>query len=156
MKRAPCGALDHSVDSPLMSDVGPDLLLGHIEETGDDNQEDEHLEADALPFCEVRFGCPHQEGGDVAGILVDRAGRAVGVSDLAVGKRRRHRERRTGDEIGIVIRSLGHRDTGGRLLIIAGQEGVDIVRAAFLILREEIEERPEDAARHAAGFRHQR
>ena len=45
--------------------------------------------ADALARFEVRLRRPHQEGGDVLGVLRDRLRRAVGVFDAAVGERRR-------------------------------------------------------------------
>src|SRR5262252_10956953 len=69
----------------------PHLLFGEVEEPGKHDQENEYLHADALSCLEVRFGGPHQEGGDVLGILFDRHGRAVGIIDALVRERRRHR-----------------------------------------------------------------
>src|SRR6188508_2745400 len=65
--------------------VGPHLALGEIHQPGEDQQEDHHLEADALALLEVRLGRPHHEGGDVLRILIDRRGAAVGVLDAPVG-----------------------------------------------------------------------
>src|ERR1043165_7649138 len=73
--------------------VGPHLLLGEVHQPGEDDQEDHHLEADALARLEMRLGRPHHECGDVPGVLVDRGRAAVGVIDAPVGQRRRHRNR---------------------------------------------------------------
>src|SRR6516162_6729503 len=62
----------------------PHLLLGEVEKPGKHDQENEYLHADALSCLEVRLGGPHQEGGDVLGILFDRHGRTVGVVDALV------------------------------------------------------------------------
>src|SRR5262245_51492463 len=70
--------------------VVPHLLLGEVEQPRKHDQENEHLHADALPSFEVRLGSPHQEGGDVLGILLDRHRRTVGVV--------RSEERRVGQE----------------------------------------------------------
>src|SRR5262249_56734572 len=72
--------------------VVPHLLLGEVEQPRKHDQENEHLHADALSGLEVRLGGPHQEGGDVLGILLDRHGRAVGVVDALVRERRWHRD----------------------------------------------------------------
>src|ERR1051326_1482055 len=57
----------------------PHLLLGEVEQAGEHDQEDHHLEAEALARLEVRLGRPHQECSNVLGVLVDRLRRTVGV-----------------------------------------------------------------------------
>src|SRR3954471_17045592 len=51
--------------------VGPDLLLGEVHQTGKDDQEDHDLHPHPLAIFEVRFGSPHQECGDVLGVLIE-------------------------------------------------------------------------------------
>src|SRR5438067_12666173 len=51
--------------------LGPHLLLGEVHQAGEDDQEDHHLEADALARLEVRLGGPRHERRDVLGVLVD-------------------------------------------------------------------------------------
>src|SRR5437660_11365030 len=71
-------------------DRRPYLLLGEVEKAGQNDEEDHYLEADALARLQMRLGDPHQEGGDVLGVLVDLGGRLVGILDEPVGKRWGH------------------------------------------------------------------
>src|SRR5262249_16752341 len=70
----------------------PDLLLGEVHEEREDDQEDHHLETDALALFQMRLRGPHQERGDIPGVLRDGLRRAVGIVDATVGQRRRHRD----------------------------------------------------------------
>src|SRR6478609_3068011 len=47
----------------------PDLLLGEVEQAGEDEQEGQHPEAQLLAGLQMRFGGPHHESGDVLGVL---------------------------------------------------------------------------------------
>ena len=69
--------------------VGPHLLFGEVGKSREHDQEDHHLEADALARLEMRLRHPHQEGRNVARILFGRRRRAVGVFDLAIAERLR-------------------------------------------------------------------
>src|SRR5262244_464890 len=117
--------------------VVPHLLLGEVKEPRQHDQENEHLYADALPGLEVRLGGPHQEGGDVLGILLDRHRRAVGVVDALVRERRRHRDGMAGK---IFIVEAGGRkgDARRRRVLVAVQQRGEVVDALLLVLREYI------------------
>src|SRR5499427_14560 len=115
----------------------PHLLFGEVEEPGKHDQENEYLHADALSCLEVRFGGPHQEGGDVLGILFDRYGRAVGIIDALVRERRRHRNGVAG-EIFIVEVAGRQGDARRRRVLVAMQQRGDVVDALLLVLREHI------------------
>src|ERR1700749_1340046 len=75
-----------------MVHVVPDLLLGKVEKAGKDDQKHEHLEAEPLALVELGLRRPHQEGGNVLGVLIHRRRCAVGVFDLPVAERFRHRD----------------------------------------------------------------
>src|SRR5215472_13090204 len=96
----------------------PYLLFGEVEEPGKHDQENEHLHADALSCLEVRLGRPHQEGGDVLGILFYRRGRAVGVIDALVREWRRHPDGVAG-EIFIVEAPRRNGDARRRRVLVA-------------------------------------
>ena len=68
-----------------------------------------------LAVFEMRLGGPHQEGRDVARILVDRLRAAVVIGHLVVRQRRGHGQRLAGDEIGIVVGAFGDLHAGRRL-----------------------------------------
>ena len=128
--------------------LAPDLLLGEVEQPGEHDQKDHHLEADPLALVEMRLGRPHQEGGDVLAVLLDRLRRAVVVGDLAGEQRLRHREVMAG-EVLVVERAGRNGDAGGRVLV-ALQQRRDVVGALLLILREQVEDEAREAARIAA------
>jgi hypothetical protein len=57
----------------------------------------------------------------------------------------------TGHVLVVVLARL-QRDSFRRLLVIAGQQGVDIVRPLFLVLREDVEDEAREAALIGAGL----
>src|SRR6516225_9284598 len=115
----------------------PHLLFGEVEEPGKHDQENEYLHADALSCLEVRLGGPHQEGGDVLGILFDRHGRAIGVVDALVRERWRHHDGMAG-EIFVVEAARRNGDARRRRVLVAVQQRSDVVDALLLVLREDI------------------
>src|SRR3546814_2023487 len=62
--------------------VGVDRLLRQVEKACEDHQEDHDHEARALALLQMRLGSPHQECGDVLGILVERLRRAVVIGQI--------------------------------------------------------------------------
>src|ERR1700735_4853128 len=70
-----------------MVNVVPDLLLGEIKKAGQHDEKYEHLEAEPLALVELGLRRPHQEGGDVLGVLIDSRRGAVGIFDLSVPER---------------------------------------------------------------------
>src|SRR5579871_2712061 len=93
IEKPPFGGLPYSCMSCSNATsvrVGPDLLLGEVHQAGKDDQEDEHLQAQALAFLHMRLGGPHQEGRNVVGILLHGRGRAVVEGHLTVRERLRH------------------------------------------------------------------
>src|SRR6516164_4756161 len=54
-----------------MIHVVPDFLLAEVEQYGQAEHENDRHEADPLALFERRLGRPHQEGGDVLGVLID-------------------------------------------------------------------------------------
>ncbi|ENN87929.1 hypothetical protein RHSP_49317 [Rhizobium freirei PRF 81] len=125
--------------------LGIDGTLGEVDQHREDQQEHYDHEAEVLAIFQMRLGCPHQEGGHIARILIDRLRRAVVIGHLAVRKRLRHGKSRGRIEIRVVVRVLRHLEAGRRFFI-AGQQRVDIVRAAFLVLGEDIEDELREAA----------
>jgi hypothetical protein len=87
--------------------LSPDLLLGEVHQAREQDQEHEHLQADPLARFHVRLGGPHQEGGDVVGVLRDRGRRTVVERDLAVAQRLRHLDGVAG-EILVVVGAVGN------------------------------------------------
>src|SRR5438045_1155439 len=67
--------------------LAPDLLLGEVEQSRQHDKIDHHLQADPLALVEARLGRPHQEGGDVLAVLLDRLRRSVLVGDLTIEQR---------------------------------------------------------------------
>src|SRR5262245_14315355 len=125
--------------------VVPHLLLGEVEQPRKHDQENEHLHADALPGLEVRLGGPHQEGGDVLGILLDRHRRAVGVVDALVRERRRHRDGMAGKIF--IVEAAGRKgDARRRRVLVAVQQRGKVVDALLLVLREHIADPAGEAA----------
>src|SRR5512144_2414454 len=72
--------------------VVPDFLLGEVHQACEHDQEDHHLQPDALALHEVRLGCPHQECRYVLRVLIERLRSTVIISYLAVLQRLRHRD----------------------------------------------------------------
>ena len=124
--------------------VRPHLLLGEVQQPGEHDQEDHHLEADALARVEVRLGRPHQEGRDVLGILLHGLRRAVVIGHLPVLQRRRHGDVVAG-EIFVVVAVRRQLEALGRVLV-AAQQGGDVVRPLLLVLRDRVEDEPGEAA----------
>src|SRR5215475_5809541 len=125
--------------------VVPHLLLGEVKEPRQHDQENEHLYADALSGLEVRLGGPHQEGGDVLGVLLDRHRRAVGVVDALVRERRRHGDGMAGKIF--IVEAAGRKgDARRRRVPVAFHQRGEVVDALLLVLREDIA----DPAREAA------
>ena len=80
--------------SRLARDRRPDLLLGVVDEAGEDDEEDHNRQPHRLAVDHVRLGRPHQEGRHVLRILVDRLGnivRLVLVLVLRIGRPARRR-----------------------------------------------------------------
>ncbi len=127
-----------SASEPASMRVGPDLLLGEIQQPRQQDQEHEHLQAEALAGLHVRLGGPHQERCDVPGVLRHCCGRTVVIGHLAVVERLRHLDGVPG-EIFVVVGAFGDGDTRRRLVFKALQDGVDVVRALFLVLGEEVD-----------------
>src|SRR5216684_5276677 len=71
-------------------DLVPNPLLGEIQEAGQDDEENNHLEADPPARLQRGLRRPHQEGRYVLGVLVDRLRRAVRVRDDAIRQGRWH------------------------------------------------------------------
>src|SRR5580700_11666812 len=55
-----------------MMHVVPNFLFGEVQEPGQHDEEDHDLEAEPLARVQRRLRRPHQEGCDVAAILIDR------------------------------------------------------------------------------------
>ena len=106
-----------------------------------------------LRCLEVRLGRPHQEGGDVLGILVERRRRAVGVVDAAVGAAAAaSRWRGRGNTCCTSRPAAAATPAGG--VLVALQQRHDVVGAVLLILREHVEhESPGSRARSRAPWR---
>src|SRR5215217_3921348 len=96
-------AFGHEADR-VAADAVPDLLLGEVEKPGQEEQEDDHLEAELLARLEMRLGRPHKERRHVLRVLLDRLGHlrpavlVLGILDLAVAQRLRH-----GDDVAGII-----------------------------------------------------
>src|SRR5258705_2411803 len=71
-------------------DLVPHLLLGEVEQAREYDQEDQHLEADALARLQVRLRRPHHEGPDGFGVFIYGRLRAVRIVDLLVDQRLAH------------------------------------------------------------------
>src|SRR3954449_11058567 len=125
--------------------VGPDLLLGEVHQTGEDDQEDEDLESEALAGLHVWFGGPHQERGDVLGILRNGRRRAVVIGYLAIAERLRHLDG-VAREVLVVVRALRDRDALRHLVLETLEHCRDIVRALLLVLAEEVDEKHRETA----------
>src|SRR5260221_4086956 len=65
------GFFQFTSSAPGSVGVGPDLLLGEVHQAREQDQEDEDLQAQTLAGLHMRLGGPHQEGGDVLGVLRD-------------------------------------------------------------------------------------
>src|SRR4051812_7620070 len=83
-KKAPEGAFRFNGRWPRSVCVGPDLLLGEVKQSGENDQEDHHLQAELLARFEMRLRCPHQERRDVLGIVLDLLRGAVVIGHLIV------------------------------------------------------------------------
>src|SRR5258705_144876 len=59
-------------------DLVPHLLLGEVEQAREDDQEDQHLEADALARLQVRLGRPPHEGRARPGVFLERRREVIG------------------------------------------------------------------------------
>src|SRR5438067_2247646 len=68
----------------------PNFLFGEVQQTGGDDEEDHHLQADALTRDEMRLGGPLEERGDILRIMRQVGRRPIGIFHLAIGQRRRH------------------------------------------------------------------
>src|SRR6266699_3198423 len=128
--------------------LAPDLLLGEVEQSRQHDQIDHHLQADPLALVEARLGRPHQEGGDVLAILLDRLRRSVLVGDLTIEQRLRHGEVVAGKIF--VVEGAGRDGGAGGRVLIAAQQRRDVIDAVLLILREKVEHEARKAARIAA------
>ena len=134
-----------------MVNVVPDLLLGEIKKAGQHDEKYERLEAEPLALVELGLRRPHQEGGDVLGVLIDSRRCAVGIFDLSVAQRLRHRDGMAGKVL-VVLRARRQRDPGRRIFV-ADEDGVDVVGAVLLVLGESIEDEPGKARFEAARLR---
>src|SRR5580704_11735978 len=86
----------------MMQHVVPDLFLREVKQAGKDKEEYHHLKTEPLARVERRFRRPHQEGRNVAAVLIDRRRSAVGIFNLAVTQRLRHTDGAAG-EISVVL-----------------------------------------------------
>src|SRR5450432_189215 len=139
------GLFKFASPAPASMRVGPDLLLGKIHQSREDDQEHEHLQAEALAGLHMRFPGPRQERGDVLGILRDGSRRAIVKRDLAIAQRLRHLDGVAG-EIFVVVGALGNADARRRLFLKTLQDPIDVIRALLLELREEVQDEPGEAA----------
>ena len=94
---------------------------------GEDDQEQQHLDAHALAILELGLGRPAQELRDIVRHLLDGATGAVGEGHLVGVQRRRHRDH-VAREIGVVVAAVRHLDVRRRLLV-AGEQAVEVALA---------------------------
>jgi len=73
----------------MQRDLVPDLFLGEIEQARQHDQIDHDLEAEPLALVELRLRRPHQERGNILGILLKRRWEAIVIGHLAGAQRRR-------------------------------------------------------------------
>jgi len=130
--------------------VGPDLALQRVQHSGQHQQEQHHLDAEALARFHGRFGGPGEEGDDVADFLVQRRLGAVGIIHRLVVQRRRHGDLVAG-EIGVVVHAVQYRFPIRRFVLIAGQKGMYVVGAAFSGLGHQRQIRRQGAVVGGAG-----
>ena len=106
-----------------------------VEDARHDHQEQDHLEAHAVPLFEGRLRRPAEERDDVVRHLRHACLGAVGIGDLVRVERRRHLDLVAG-EVLVVVHSLEHLEVG-RGVLVAGRDRVDVIGAALARLRNQ-------------------
>src|SRR5580700_4262866 len=122
---APAAASSAGSALRMQFDRVPDLFLGEIHQSREHDQENHDLEADALARVELRLSRPHQERGNILGILLDGCRRTIVVGDVAILNGWRHLDGVAG-EVPVVECPLGDRFALRRSFLIALEQRGEI------------------------------